>query len=259
MALLGGLRQSDAGTFAGLPYFTIGMALLVPLYAFAGFILQRNQTTRTLLFTIFIVLFGFFLFAPRMHERYLYPALVFAIPLVVDEPAMFWVFAVLSLTCLFNLAYILHILGTTVFLEPRDTPAMAASVINAVTFFAAAVLGYSVLRSRNAAEGNDFGSEGERRWRPILSGISTSTISAPTPDTFERFPWLTVRHDRGYCSPAGGGGAALLESGASAGNRLRRSSLRGPGPPLSAWRTVPRPASADRETRYRGRDNALRG
>jgi dolichyl-phosphate-mannose--protein O-mannosyl transferase/Gpi18-like mannosyltransferase len=191
IALLGGLRQSDAGTFAGISYFAIGMALLVPLYAFAGFTLQRNQTTRTLLFTTFIVLFGFFVFAPRMHERYLYPALVFAIPLVVDEPAMFLVFAVLSLTCLFNLAYVLHILGTTVFLEPRDTAAMAASVINVVTFFAAAALGYSVVRAKNAAESNDFGSEGERRWRSVLSGVSTRVrFSAPTAATFERFPWL---------------------------------------------------------------------
>ena len=67
----------DSGTIGGVSFFALGMALLVPLYAFVGYVLWRARTARALFFASFIALFGFFLFAPRMHERYLYPSLVF--------------------------------------------------------------------------------------------------------------------------------------------------------------------------------------
>ena len=67
-------------------YFTIGMILLAPLYAIVGWTIGRNPTRRNLFVTAFIGLFGFFMIAPRMHERYLYPAVVFAIPLALEEP-----------------------------------------------------------------------------------------------------------------------------------------------------------------------------
>ena len=50
--------------------------------------------------------------APRMHERYFYAAVVFALPLAFEEPAMLGVFILLTVTCLFNLAYVLHTLQT---------------------------------------------------------------------------------------------------------------------------------------------------
>jgi len=143
MALIGGLRQDDGGTIFGISYFEIGMTLLLPLYAFAGWALWRNPERRNLFFAAFIALFGFFMFAPRMHERYLYSAVVFAIPLALEEPAMLAVFGLLTLTCLFNLAYVLHTLRTTVFFDPRDLPAMAASVLNLCAFAIAAVYGYA--------------------------------------------------------------------------------------------------------------------
>src|SRR3984893_9889389 len=43
MALIGGLRQQDSGTIAGLSYFALGMSLLVPLYAFAAYMLWRTR------------------------------------------------------------------------------------------------------------------------------------------------------------------------------------------------------------------------
>src|SRR5215469_11343144 len=81
------------------------------------------------MYAAFITIFGFFMVAPRMHERYLYPALVFAIPLAIESSEMLALFGILSLTCLFNLTYILHVLQTIVFLDSRDVPAMVASAI----------------------------------------------------------------------------------------------------------------------------------
>ncbi|HVA41316.1 MAG TPA: phospholipid carrier-dependent glycosyltransferase, partial [Candidatus Binataceae bacterium] len=121
-----------------------GMGLLAPLYAFIGWRLWNERSPRGLMFAIFAAVFGFFMLAPRMHERYLYAALVFAAPLAVEGAEMAVVFAILTATCLFNLAYVLHTLDTTVFLDSRDSLAMAAAAINVVAFALAVDYGLGV-------------------------------------------------------------------------------------------------------------------
>ncbi|MDB5108294.1 MAG: putative rane protein, partial [Candidatus Binatus sp.] len=130
MALIGGLRQSDSGTVAGISYFALGMSFLAPLYAFIASILWRGRTPTRLFYATFLAIFGFFMLAPRMHERYLYPAIALCVPLALEAPEMLAVFVILSITCLFNLAYILHTLQTVVFLDGRDTLAMITSALN---------------------------------------------------------------------------------------------------------------------------------
>jgi len=143
MALLGGLRAPDSGTIFGWSYFVIGMSLLIPLYGFALWVLARNPTQRNLCLASFIVIFGFFMFAPRMHERYLYPAVVFAIPLALEGPGMMAVFAIVTVTCLSNLAEALHILNAGTFLGSRDTFGMMISLVNLIAFFMAACFCYA--------------------------------------------------------------------------------------------------------------------
>lgn len=145
MALLGGMRQADSDTVAGVSYFALGMSLLVPLYLYVAWILWRGRSARRLMFASFITIFGFFMLAPRMHERYLYPALVFLVPLALESVPMLAVFAILSATCLFNLAYALHILNTVVFMDARDGLAMAASAINLVALTVAVYFGIAAL------------------------------------------------------------------------------------------------------------------
>jgi Gpi18-like mannosyltransferase/4-amino-4-deoxy-L-arabinose transferase-like glycosyltransferase len=138
IALVGGLRRPDSQTIAGISFFALGMSLLAPLYGFVAWVLWRERSPRTLIYAAFITIFGFFMLAPRMHERYLYPALAFAVPLALESTEMMLVFAALTLTCLFNLAYILHTLQTIVFLDGRDWLAMTTSALNVVIF------GYSI-------------------------------------------------------------------------------------------------------------------
>ncbi len=145
MALVGGLRQSDSGTIAGISYFALGMSLLVPLYGFIAWILWRGRTQERLLFAAFFAIFGFFMVAPRMHERYLYPAIALAVPLALEAPEMLVVFIVLSLTCVINLSYILHTLNTVVFLDGRDGLAMFTSALNVVALALAAHYGATKL------------------------------------------------------------------------------------------------------------------
>ncbi len=150
LALLGGLRQQDSDTLAGISYFSLGMGLLVPLYLYVGWILWIGRTPRRLMFAAFIAIFGFFMLAPRMHERYLCPALVFAAPLALESGTMLAVFAIISLTGVFNLAYVLHALNTVVFLDARDGPAMAASALNLVALTLAVYYGLTGLEGGEA-------------------------------------------------------------------------------------------------------------
>src|SRR5271166_5672694 len=151
MALIGGLRQGESGTLAGVSYFALGMSLLVPLYAFVAWILWRGRAPTRLLFASFIAIFGFFMVAPRMHERYLYPAIALAVPLALEAPEMLAVFVILSLTCLINLAYVLHTLNTVVFLDARDGYAMATSALNVVALGLAVYYGATRLQGGSAA------------------------------------------------------------------------------------------------------------
>ena len=149
MALIGGLRQADSGTFAGISYFALGMSLLVPLYGFIAWILWRGRTPTRLLLASFIAIFGFFMVAPRMHERYLYPAVVLAVPLALEAPEMLAVFVLVSITSLINLAYILHTLNTVVFLDARDGLAMATSGLNVVALALAVYYGATRLQGKS--------------------------------------------------------------------------------------------------------------
>ena len=149
MALIGGLRRADSETFAGVSYFALGMSLLVPLYGFVAWTLWRGRTPTRLLFASFIAIFGFFMVAPRMHERYLYPAIVLAVPLALEAPEMLAVFVVFSITSFINLAYILHTLNTVVFLDARDGIAMATAALNVVAL--ALTVYYGVTRLQGAS------------------------------------------------------------------------------------------------------------
>jgi len=131
IALLAGLRAPDSTPVLGIPAFVLGMSLLAGLYALVAWILWQQATAKNLLYCTFLVVFGSFMVAPRMHERYVYPSLVFLIPIALENPVMLAVFAITTATLLFNLAYIKRVLESPrIFLDGRDRLAMIASAIN---------------------------------------------------------------------------------------------------------------------------------
>jgi dolichyl-phosphate-mannose--protein O-mannosyl transferase len=216
MALIGGLRVNDSGTIFGLSYLSIGMTMLVPLYAFIAWIIWRRADRRNLMFASFLAIFGVFMLAPRMHERYFYAAVVFALPLALEEPLMLAVFGVLTVTCLFNLAYVLHTLQTVVFLNSRDTLAMTASLVNLMVFAAVVVYGRATavaswgegLAVKEAGTASHAGATRETRGKgaarikardkDVARAGTPAMLSRwfrfgpPTADTYERFPWLAI-------------------------------------------------------------------
>jgi predicted membrane-bound dolichyl-phosphate-mannose-protein mannosyltransferase/Gpi18-like mannosyltransferase len=194
MALIGGLRKPDTDTVAGLSYFSLGMGLLAPLYGFIGWRLWNGRSARGLMFAIFAAVFGFFMLAPRMHERYLYAGLVFAAPLAVEGAEMAAVFAILTASCFFNLAYVLHILDTTVFLDSRDGLAIFAAVINLVAFALAVDFGLGLTGGAGPLW-QKLTSHGSRllRLNERSAGAREGNDPAPierTPEPLFAIPWL---------------------------------------------------------------------
>ena len=191
IALMGGLRKPDTDTFAGVSYFSLGMGLLVPLYAYIGWRLWRERTPRAFMFAIFAAVFGFFMLAPRMHERYLYAALVFAAPLAIEGAEMAVVFAILTATCLCNLAYVLATLKTTIFLDSRDSFAMALSAINLLALALAADYGLGLAAGAGPLWRRLIGAGGGRATaRSTAAGASAAKITRVAPQPLVSIPWI---------------------------------------------------------------------
>lgn len=153
MGLIGGLRQADANRVAGLSYFTIGMGLLALMYLGLAFLLWRRRSAENMLAICFLTVFGFFMFAPRMHERYLYPALVFAVPMAVESGWMLAVLAVISATFLLNLADVKSALEHNYFFPLHDPLAMFVAVLNTAALGAAAYWSWMAATAEKAAPG----------------------------------------------------------------------------------------------------------
>lgn len=198
MALIGGVRQSDAHTVFGVSYFTIGMTALIPLYAYVGWIMWRAPSSRNLLFASFAAIFGVFMLAPRMHERYLYAAVAFALPLALSETVMLAVFLVLTATCFTNLIYVLHALQDGTFLDARDRLATGVSLINLLVFAGIVVYGWAranpagveMAAEKSAkASGSGVDAAGGRA-REVVAAARPGWLGPSPPITFEPFPWL---------------------------------------------------------------------
>ena len=189
MALLGGLRQNDSTTLAGISYFAIGLGMLVPLYAYITFILWRNPSPRNLIYTSFLAVFGFFLLAPRIHERYIYAALIFVVPLAVEEPAMLVTYALLTMTTLINLIDVMYILSNSIFLELRDPLAMTVALINVLLFAGVIIFGYQ--HTFAAADGGAAPPPALERWlRAKFATIGGGpAMEPPAPVVLE---WLRI-------------------------------------------------------------------
>lgn len=144
MGLLGGMREPDSVRIAGVSAFALGMTLFLFVYALAAYILYRKRTARTLLLSVFLAYLAMFVLAPRIHERYLYPAIAIAIPLVFDSPAMIAVFGTLSATFLFNLAFVKRFNENELFLAPNDPWAGAAALVNLAALVVATIYGLRI-------------------------------------------------------------------------------------------------------------------
>src|SRR5208283_6045867 len=143
MGLIGGMGTPDTDkVFGGVSYSAFGFSLTCAVYLVASYLIWRARSARSALLAIFVALFGFFMFAPRMHERYLYYPLVFLIPIALESGILISIFAVVSATLLLNLAYIKHLSDTSSYFPDHPNAALiAAASINLAVFFAVTAYG----------------------------------------------------------------------------------------------------------------------
>ncbi len=151
MGLIGGMNRPDTDKiFGGVSYSGFGLSLTCAVYLIASYLIWRARSAGGAMLAIFVALFGFFMFAPRMHERYLYYPIVFLIPIALESGFLISIFAVVSATLLFNLVYIKHLSDTSSYFPDHPNAALIAiASINLAVFFA--VTAYGLLRSPPAA------------------------------------------------------------------------------------------------------------
>jgi Gpi18-like mannosyltransferase len=147
MGLIGGMGTPDTDPLlAGVSYSAFGLSLTCAVYLVASYLIWRARSARAALLAIFVALFGFFMFAPRMHERYLYYPLVFLIPIALESEFLTTIFGVVTATFLFNLLYIKHLTDTSSYFPDHPNAALiGAASINLAVFFA--VTGYGLMRT----------------------------------------------------------------------------------------------------------------
>lgn len=130
MALLGGFRQSDGGMLLFMTYKSWALLLVLLFFGFLGYLISRRRDAEMYLYLCFLLPFGFFMFSTRMHERYLFPCLLFLTLLLVRRPRLWALYVGLTVTYYLNLWYILRALNAGRFLEAYDPLGVAVSVVN---------------------------------------------------------------------------------------------------------------------------------
>jgi Gpi18-like mannosyltransferase len=157
MGLIGGMGTSDTDkVIGGISYSALGLSLTGAVYLIASYLIWRARSARAAWLAIFVALFGFFMFAPRMHERYLYYPLVFLIPIALETGVLTSIFTVVSATFLFNLIYIKHLTDTSSYFPDHPNAALiAAASINLAVFFA--VTAYGLIRTPAPAVSGEQG------------------------------------------------------------------------------------------------------
>jgi len=153
MWALGGLWVPDGNLFL------LGWALFGAFTAFTLYVLHKrfNDSGELLvLFSAFMLLFGFFMLPTRIHERYLFPALSVLALILMFLKKTRPLYVVLTATCLVNQAYVLYWLnaynaaGYTYGPNLSGDPVViAVSVINLIVFLYVLVLMWNELKGRS--------------------------------------------------------------------------------------------------------------
>lgn len=139
--------------------FIVGWALFGSLAAFTLYVLHKrfNASGELLvLFSAFVLFFGFFMLPTRIHERYLFPAismLALMFPFIKKTRALY---AVLTATLFVNVSYVLYWLNVYVAAGYTYSPnltgdpvVLAVSLINLIAFLYVLVLMWDELKGRS--------------------------------------------------------------------------------------------------------------
>ncbi len=132
--------------------FAIGWILFGVLSAFVLYVLHKRfgaSGELLVLFSAFILFFGFFMLPTRIHERYLFPALSVLALMFPFLKKTRLIYCFLSITCLVNQAYVLHFLNNNQYIQSGDLVALTATLINLMAFLYVLVLLWDELKGRS--------------------------------------------------------------------------------------------------------------
>jgi Gpi18-like mannosyltransferase len=132
--------------------FATGWILFGALAAFALYVLHKRfgaSGELLVLFSAFILFFGFFMLPTRIHERYLFPALSVLALMFPFLKKTRLIYGVLSATCLVNQAYVLYFLNNNQYIQSGDLVALTVTLINLMAFLYVLVLMWDELKGRS--------------------------------------------------------------------------------------------------------------
>jgi Gpi18-like mannosyltransferase len=145
MWALGGLWVPDGNLFI------VGWMLFGALAAFTLYVLHKRfhaSGELLVLFSAFVLFFGFFMLPTRIHERYLFPALSVLALMFLFLKKTRLIYGFLSVTCLVNQAYVLYFLNSNLDIPSGDFVVLAVSSINLIVFLYVLMLMWDELKGR---------------------------------------------------------------------------------------------------------------
>jgi Gpi18-like mannosyltransferase len=157
--LLGGQAVNDSAPFLGLTYALWSMLLLLAVCALSVyFLLKKKRSVPMLYLASYFLSFGAFMFGSRMHERYLFPAVIFLMASILWDTKLWIPASVLSLCHLGNQWYIYELAKKEIFwVSTRDSMAVFIALVTLM------VMGYSayyifskVVNAKGHTQGNRF-------------------------------------------------------------------------------------------------------
>jgi Gpi18-like mannosyltransferase len=151
---LGGLWVADTPVT-----FVLGWALFGALAAFVLYLLYERfgaSGELLVLFSAFVLFFGFFMLPTRIHERYLFPAISMLTLMFLFLKKMRPLYVVLTATLLANVSYVLYWLNVYAAAGYTYSPnltgdpvVIAVSLINLIAFLYVLVLMWDELKGRS--------------------------------------------------------------------------------------------------------------
>jgi predicted membrane-bound dolichyl-phosphate-mannose-protein mannosyltransferase len=137
------------GRAVGIPQFVWGVSLMLAAMVLVCSRFLQRRDSLALLEAAMLLSLGYFVLSTRMHERYIFNAVLLAAPLMFARRRYLYAAILLTITLTANLFYsleYLHVLDAKIpGVDPTDlSPLMShsASVLNVLTFF---YLGYAYL------------------------------------------------------------------------------------------------------------------
>ena len=165
----GGMWRPDTQFF-----FLTGWIMFGALVVFALYVLYKRLDVSgevLILFSAFMLFFGFFMLPTRIHERYLFPTLSILALIIPFAKKVRPIYAVLTFTCLANQTYVLDFLNGDRFIQFGDPVVWIVTLINLVAFL------YALMQMIEGLRGQGL-SQAQSSQKPIGARLKGSSGNA---------------------------------------------------------------------------------